>query len=344
MEGSDRGSQREQKATQPSTAPLVLTRMNNPRSLYAKFTEMSQTAAGSATEEGKGGGAMGKQEISHLREQVLRSVRPTNPWFETQKPFMSPTPSPSQSSSCESERIHSSRPYTAKKQPPPMPAKPVRSVGDSYAEEILSTRRLAEDLQILRELESESAQRRVRINHHPSITTSTTGLLPSIGLKEIESTAHSRTDAESLPVSPSSSNSMASSTSSSNGSSTRAPRTKNMDLGVDGGAFAEMGSNKRDRVHCVACGGELGGMVLNAFDQPYHPACFRCYRCCRCLDGVPFTVDNDGNVYCMEDYERLFVPACAKCLLPIAATNVIKSPWFHHSQPCLGNFRRPAKS
>uniref|UniRef100_A0A8B9YDL1 WT1 interacting protein n=1 Tax=Bos mutus grunniens TaxID=30521 RepID=A0A8B9YDL1_BOSMU len=92
-------------------------------------------------------------------------------------------------------------------------------------------------------------------------------------------------------------------------------------LGIYGArqACQAMGSlYHTDCFTCNSCGRRLRGkafynvgekvycqedfLILQALGKSYHPGCFRCSVCNECLDGVPFTVDVENNIYCVRDY------------------------------------------
>ncbi|KAF0293626.1 LIM/homeobox protein Lhx9 [Amphibalanus amphitrite] len=77
--------------------------------------------------------------------------------------------------------------------------------------------------------------------------------------------------------------------------------------------------------HCAGCRGQIADrFYLLAVDQPWHSACLKCYECKLPLDGDLTCFTRDGNIYCKEDYYRLFsLKRCERCHGGISSNELV---------------------
>ncbi|OXU26845.1 hypothetical protein TSAR_014467 [Trichomalopsis sarcophagae] len=76
---------------------------------------------------------------------------------------------------------------------------------------------------------------------------------------------------------------------------------------------------------CGGCGREIAERwYLRAADRPWHCGCLRCCHCRLPLAAELTCFARDGNIYCKEDYYRLFaVSRCSRCRAGISATELV---------------------
>jgi hypothetical protein len=67
---------------------------------------------------------------------------------------------------------------------------------------------------------------------------------------------------------------------------------------------------------CGTCGKWIGGRVVSAMGQRFHPACFACSHCSEPLEHVAF-YEHEGKAFCHFDYHELFSRRCFHCRTPI---------------------------
>ncbi|PWN43412.1 hypothetical protein IE81DRAFT_365838 [Ceraceosorus guamensis] len=67
---------------------------------------------------------------------------------------------------------------------------------------------------------------------------------------------------------------------------------------------------------CGACHKWIGGRVVSAMNQRFHPACFKCSHCSEALEHVAF-YEHEGKAFCHFDYHELFSRRCFHCRTPI---------------------------
>ncbi|XP_046998492.1 LIM/homeobox protein Lhx2-like [Schistocerca americana] len=76
---------------------------------------------------------------------------------------------------------------------------------------------------------------------------------------------------------------------------------------------------------CAGCGARIcDRYFLLAADRQWHSACLRCCDCKLPLASELTCFSRDGNIYCKEDYYRLFaVKRCARCQAGISASELV---------------------
>nr|CAD7448285.1 unnamed protein product [Timema bartmani] len=76
---------------------------------------------------------------------------------------------------------------------------------------------------------------------------------------------------------------------------------------------------------CGGCGGRITDRYyLLAVDRSWHSACLKCCECKLPLDSELTCFARDGNIYCKEDYYRLFaVKRCGRCQAGISASELV---------------------
>uniref|UniRef100_A0A671TN75 LIM/homeobox protein Lhx9 n=1 Tax=Sparus aurata TaxID=8175 RepID=A0A671TN75_SPAAU len=76
---------------------------------------------------------------------------------------------------------------------------------------------------------------------------------------------------------------------------------------------------------CAGCGEQLcDRFFLLAAGRLWHSACLRCSACQCELQTHPSLFWRDGNIYCQQDYCRMFGGGqCARCFQPIPASDLV---------------------
>ncbi|XP_039859966.1 LIM/homeobox protein Lhx9-like [Simochromis diagramma] len=81
----------------------------------------------------------------------------------------------------------------------------------------------------------------------------------------------------------------------------------------------------QEPVTCAGCGEQLlDRFFLLAAGRVWHNPCLRCSQCQCELQTHPSLYWRDGNIYCQQDYCRMFGGGqCARCFQPIPASDLV---------------------
>ncbi|XP_023030014.1 apterous [Leptinotarsa decemlineata] len=85
------------------------------------------------------------------------------------------------------------------------------------------------------------------------------------------------------------------------------------------------GSSGIEVSSCSGCGERIHDrFYLLAVDRQWHASCLKCCECKLPLDSDLTCFARDGNIYCKEDYYRMFaVSRCARCHAGISANELV---------------------
>ncbi|KAF7991766.1 hypothetical protein HCN44_010567 [Aphidius gifuensis] len=83
--------------------------------------------------------------------------------------------------------------------------------------------------------------------------------------------------------------------------------------------------NSENGFSCGGCGQDIAERwYLRAADRAWHCGCLRCCHCRVPLAAELTCFSRDGNIYCKEDYYRLFaVSRCSRCHAGISASELV---------------------
>ncbi|XP_076017914.1 LIM domain only protein 3-like [Genypterus blacodes] len=102
------------------------------------------------------------------------------------------------------------------------------------------------------------------------------------------------------------------------------------DLGDEGAELSDGGPTPapvsvQEPLMCSGCGEQVcDRFFLLAAGRVWHSACLRCSHCHCELQSHGSLFWRDGNIYCQQDYCRMFgVGQCARCSQPIPASALV---------------------
>ncbi|KAI6182330.1 hypothetical protein M3Y97_00368400 [Aphelenchoides bicaudatus] len=296
-------------------------RPKQPTTLYEQFKQsnfdepQSKRVSASARTQNDAKQLVTKEEAQKLRDSVLKSTRPLNPYFDRSE-SSSPTSRSSPSSSNKSATNYTTTTYlnNDKKVDPPKKSTPeVRSIP------IIRTK--VQNNQPTSKLPSElrnnhkSTPQQTKPKHRDFVYVDTfEDTTPTSGLHTLEQLeAENRRRVARVEQTSSDEFASPSTYYFSDECSSTAERNE------ESPKYASYTHSSLPA--CAECRLPIKDMILQAIGKSFHPECFKCFECQKSLDGVPFAVNDNEQVFCMNDYERIYVPICARCQLPIKPSN-----------------------